>query len=104
VGNVVVATEAPDNEGTSITNMAESVATQVARTYGIPLDKLIWIEHYVHEGPDPKPGGIPETFALVTFDTLAMNRGGNVGEALAHPKWKYLRRDEAVELLQRELG
>ena len=44
--DVVVATEVPDNEGTSITNMAEQLATQVCKAFDIVPDRLIWIEHY----------------------------------------------------------
>lgn len=43
---VVVCSESPDNEGTSVTNMAEHIATHVCRHYGIDIEKLVWIEHY----------------------------------------------------------
>jgi hypothetical protein len=87
-GNVVLCTEAPDNEGTSITNMAEHVAEEVAKAYQIRYDKLVWIEHYLHEGlPD-----IGETFDLVKFDLT----NSFYSDKFAHPTWQHLER-EAVE-------
>ena len=60
-GNTVIATELPDNPGMSITNAAASVAMQVCQCYEIPLEQLIWIEHY------PAESGHEETFDLVHF-------------------------------------
>lgn len=45
-GNLVIATERADNEGTSITNMAEQLATAVCQQFEIDPSKLIWIERY----------------------------------------------------------
>lgn len=95
-GNVVIATEAPDNEGTSITNMAEDIATQVCRAHDIPLEKLVWIEHYFHESlPD-----IGETFDLVTFEISDEPHFGDPdgGKHLRHPNWKHLGKEGAEEL------
>lgn len=44
--NIVVATELNDNQGTSITNMAEVIATDIAKKYYIKMRKLIWLETY----------------------------------------------------------
>lgn len=46
IKNLVIATEMPENEGTSVTNMAEYLATQVCQEFGINPKHLIWIEHY----------------------------------------------------------
>ena len=46
INNLVIATEIPENEGTSVTNMAEHLATMVCQTFGIEPKHLIWIEHY----------------------------------------------------------
>ena len=43
---VVLATELPDNPGTSITNMAEDLAREICVKNSIPFDQLVWIEHY----------------------------------------------------------
>jgi hypothetical protein len=43
---VVIATERPDNPGTSVTNAAEELASQVCQRFDIDPDKLVWIESY----------------------------------------------------------
>jgi len=49
---VFIATELPCNPGTSITNMAEELATAVRKMHGIFTDQFIWIEHYpAHQDP-----------------------------------------------------
>jgi hypothetical protein len=48
---VVVCSEQLDNPGTSITNVAESLATQLRQMLGSPpLDTFIYIEHYPNRG------------------------------------------------------
>ena len=59
---VFVATELPDNPGTSVTNFAEHLATTMRRQYGLKPDQVIWIEHY----PEAK-GRRKEDFDLVQF-------------------------------------
>ena len=85
---VVVATELPDNPGTSITNMAEQLATQVCRAQNIAPQHLVWIEHY--------PGG---SWDLVTFGW-----DWRVG-AFAYPEWRplALADDSPWEKLREEL-
>src|SRR6266567_3180108 len=46
---VVIATELPDNPGTSITNAAEMIATELWRRVG-RLCEYTWIEHYPERG------------------------------------------------------
>lgn len=58
---LVVATELPDNPGTSITNAAEALATGVCRFYNLSPHGLEWIEHYLANGP------AGETWSLVSF-------------------------------------
>jgi hypothetical protein len=53
-GAVVIASELPDNEGTSITNMAGQLATMVARQFALDPLRLIWIEHEPAD-PDLEP-------------------------------------------------
>jgi len=60
---LVIATEREDNPGTSITNVAEHLASNVCVRFGIEPEKLIWIEHYGY--PDPLQR--PRTYELVTF-------------------------------------
>ncbi|NER93999.1 MAG: hypothetical protein F6J86_09185 [Symploca sp. SIO1B1] len=91
--NAVIGTELKDNPGESITNAASELAMQVAAFYEIPLDKLIWIEHYsssesYHDDPREKDW---ETFDQVSF---ARNNG-----RLITPRWKRITKEEAMSLL-----
>ena len=65
---VVVATE-PDydveDSGTSVTNAAEHIATEVCKQYNIPMLKLVFIEHYDYQSFHSR--GREETWDLVTF-------------------------------------
>ena len=63
-GSLVIATEREDNEGTSITNMAEQLATKVCQSFDITPGKLVWIEHYP-EQPDIM---YDENYSLVQFN------------------------------------
>lgn len=95
-GNKIIATEAPDNEGTSITNMAEEIADQVCVHFGIALKDLIWIEHYARQSY--RSDDIPETFDLVEFKIKNRSRWGEPGLHLRIPAWTHLSREKAEEL------
>ena len=62
IKNLVIATEIPENEGTSITNMAEHLATRICQEFNIEPSHLIWIEHYAERGD------YPESYDLVQFN------------------------------------
>lgn len=79
---VVVATELPDNEGTSITNMAERLAGLVCEEWGINVERLLWIEHYPEGKSDSLDDASAESWDLVTFQI----RGGH----LHSPEWRAL--------------
>lgn len=49
---VVIATQLVEDQGTSITDWAEHLATEIARKHSISPNRLIWIEHYP-EGRGP---------------------------------------------------
>ena len=109
-GNAVICTESPDNFGTSITNMAEGIATQVCLRHGIPFDQLIWIEHYVNLSDTFGDENNGETFDLVTFDILEgsdvpyneqlrlIHQGCRATKAFAHPKWLYATKEFALNI------
>jgi hypothetical protein len=59
----VIATELQDNPGTSITNIAEHLASHVCERFAIDPDKLVWIETYGY----PAPGDRERTYDRVTF-------------------------------------
>jgi hypothetical protein len=47
---VVICSQLPDNDNTSVTNMAEYLTAEVIEKHGLPTP-LSWIEHYPeHEG------------------------------------------------------
>lgn len=97
-GNVVVATESEDNEGTSITNMAEELARGVCKVYGIPMDRLVWIEHYAH---DHIGSSLPECFDLVQFELSREPRLTHPDGLLhfRHPKWRHITQEQAERML-----
>ena len=81
LNNLVIATEIDSNEGTSITNMAAHLATQVCKDFGIQPDTLIWIEHYPAQ--DIGARTIPSVYAIVQFN---VDRHG----VFRSPRWAYI--------------
>ena len=79
---VVVATECDDNPGTSVTNVAEELATVVVTTFRIDPAKLVWIEHY----PPGKIHGKREDWDLASF-TVKRDAGGQF-LAFDDPVWQ----------------
>ena len=79
--SVVVATELIDNLGTSITNMAERLATRVCRDFNIDPERLLWIENYADlvDGPAERT---PQSFDLVTFEWH--------GGTFSNPRWRHM--------------
>jgi hypothetical protein len=72
---VFIATELPDNPGTSVTNFAEHLATAMRRQHGLKPEDVIWIEHYPEVEDRRK-----ESFDLGRFavegDTFRTRRAG----------------------------
>ncbi len=98
---VVVATELPENENSSITNAVEELAADVLASY-LP-DRagddrpFVWVEHY-----PPGPGGRDETFDLVTFEHYRLRqelRAGRWRMLLGEPEWRPLTREQAEALI-----
>jgi hypothetical protein len=79
-GNVVICTEAPDNHGESITNAAEIIATRYCLLHNLPMDKLVWIEHYIHMGEKAGEEIDRPTFDIVVFSIY--------NGSLTRPQWK----------------
>ena len=93
--SVVLATEMHDNPGTSITNAAERLEMNVARTFGLALDSLRWVEHYpARQGSNGRPG-LPESFGLVTFMPTA--------QGLQYPEWRRLSMAQVEHMLGQPL-
>ncbi|MXV82380.1 hypothetical protein F4Z98_03320 [Candidatus Poribacteria bacterium] len=94
--NLVICSSREDNKGTSITNMAEHLATAICKQFDITPSKLIWIEHYRAEPTIERSestrhsdvsGRFRETYSLVFFNLT----GGGVFDAntfeFSNPRW-----------------
>jgi hypothetical protein len=94
---VVICSEVPNNEGTSVTYAAEQLAAEVIGSHELPTP-LVWIEHW----PEDSTGGGTETFELVVFSSYKVEeRAPYLGETRARiggATWKRLDR-ATVEVL-----
>jgi hypothetical protein len=94
---VIVCSELPTNEGSSITYAAEQLAAEVIRYHRLPTP-IVWIEHH----PPIATDGDTETFDLVTFSGYEVReRGPYLGETrltLGEATWKHITRG-MVEVL-----
>jgi hypothetical protein len=93
---VVVCSELPNNEGSSVTYSAEQIAAEVIRYHR--LSTPVWIEHYPTEASD----GRAETFELVVFSSYEVKEKapylGEMRLTIGEPTWKPLDR-RSVEAL-----
>jgi hypothetical protein len=94
---VVICSELPNNEGSSVTYSVHQIAAEVIRYHELVLPP-VWIEHYPKETTD----GYSETFELVVFSSYEVKeRAPYLGETrltIGEPTWKTLDR-ESVETL-----
>jgi hypothetical protein len=94
---VVICSELPSNEGSSVTYSAHQKAAEVIRYHKLGMPP-VWIEHYPKEATD----GTSETFELVVFSSYKVKeRALYLGErriTVGEPTWKTLDR-ESVEAL-----
>lgn len=96
---VVIATELDDNDGTSITNSVENIATLICRQFEIDPVVLVWIEHYPDRNFDRR--GEPED--PETFDLVHMELIRDPHPRFAHPRWSRMKRIEVEELIAQPL-
>jgi hypothetical protein len=76
---MVICSEQPNNEGTSVTYAAEQLAAEVIRSHRLPTP-LVWIEHW----PEGSTDGGDETFELVVFSSYKVEeRALYLGETRA---------------------
>ena len=99
---LVIATDPGDkaDSGTSITNAAEQVATQVCQEFNIPFSKLDWIERYVRvasirQYKESNDWNFEETWDRVTFTVggQAPPRG-----KLIRPDWRPVSKEEIAKI------
>lgn len=99
-GHTVICTQPWDNQGLSITNGAEDIATAVCKAHDIPLDQLVWIEHYIHL----EKGNLEHSFDRVIFQSITHEPHlplfdlQDRGMHLRHPAWKYMEPKDAETL------
>jgi hypothetical protein len=72
---VVICSELPNNDGSSVTYSAHQIAAEVIRYHKLPTP--VWIEHYPPRATD----GTSETFELVVFSSYTVReRAPYLGE------------------------
>lgn len=103
---VVLVSELPDNENTSITNLAEYLAAElIVRHFPQRFeeeDPVVWIEHYPRT-PEEQRQGMP-VYARVEFASYRPRKrfvGGVDRIAIGTPHWTHLTEAELRELLNR---
>ena len=93
---VVICSQLPDNDNTSVTNMAEYLAAEVIEEHKLPA-LLTWIEHY------PEHEGEIGEYSLVRFSSWELTEvylGGVWRRRLGSPRWSPLRPDEVDDLIE----
>lgn len=94
---VALVTELEDNVGTSVTNMAEHLASAVWKMLERPALGLVWIEHYedrAHIGGRPT---LKEHFDHVTFEPRSDAFGILTG--FGEPHWQRISKTDVETLL-----
>jgi hypothetical protein len=100
---VVIATEREDNSGTSVTNVAEHLASYVCDRFRIDPEKLVWVEHYGY--PDPVNSKRRREFDLVTFhrrsperirwaDAVLRSKPDGWPGYFEEPQWRPMKEDD----------
>lgn len=87
---MVICSQLPDNDNTSVTNMIEYLAAEVIREHGL-LKPLTWVEHY------PEHEGEIGEYSLVRFSSWELEEvrlGGMCRYRVGSPRWSPLRREE----------
>lgn len=93
---VVIATELPENENTSLTNLVEQVAAEVMVRY-LGRRPFIWVEHY------PARRYFGESYDLVQFDHYDPRPQFSMGRAVSikigAPTWRRITKATLAELM-----
>ena len=92
---MVICSQLPDNENTSVTNMVEYLAAEVIREHNLPTP-LVWIEHY------PEHEGEIGEYSVVKFSDWQQVEaclGGVWRCRIGSPHWSTLDSDKVEALL-----
>jgi hypothetical protein len=98
--SVVICSQLPDNDNTSVTNMAEYLAAEVIEEHKLPTP-LTWIEHY------PEHEGDIGEYSLMRFSDWKREEvclGGIWRLRIGVPSWSHLRPEEVEFLLRDRTG
>jgi hypothetical protein len=99
---MVICSEQPSNEGSSVTNSANQIAAEVIHYYKLSKPP-VWIEHYPKEATD----GHSETFELVVFSSYEVKEWapylGETKLTIGEPTWKVLDRESVEALVGQEV-
>ena len=99
---VIICSELPYNEGSSVTYSAEQIAEEVIRYNKVPTP-MVWIEHY----PPETTNGRAETFELVIFSSYEVTERAPYLEksrlSIGEPTWKMLDRRSVETLVGQEV-
>jgi len=92
---MVICSQLPDNDNTSVTNMAEYLAAEVIEEHSLPTPP-VWIEHY------PEHGGRIGEWSLVRFSSWEAEEvllGGMWRRrVVGSPRWSHLAPGEVERL------
>jgi 7,8-dihydro-6-hydroxymethylpterin-pyrophosphokinase len=97
---VVICSELPDNDNTSVTNMAEYIAAEVIEEHNLPTP-FTWIEHYPRD-ESQRRAGLREEWDLVTFSSYEIQEVRTASGwrmKIGAPDWKPSGRDQVEELI-----
>ncbi len=92
---VVVCSQLPENDNTSVTNMAEYLAAEVLEKHSLPTP-LVWLEHYPeHEGRV----GEWSRVGFSSWEAEEVSLGGVLRRRVGSPRWSHLSSEEAERLM-----
>jgi hypothetical protein len=92
----VVCSQLPDNDNTSVTNMAEYLAAEVIEEHKL-LTPLVWVEHY------PEHEGEIGEYSVVRFSSWELKEvclGGVWRYRVGTPSWSHLTPEAVDERLE----
>jgi hypothetical protein len=102
---VVLVTELPDNQNTSITNMAEYLAAEVQAAYlRQPGAPMVWVEHYSKAARRGYHWGRYATLDLTTFASYQPQECWTFGrrQRIGTPDWRRIFPEQLAAVLGAE--